>query len=150
MSENTALSKALALERLLSSLLGFGCSILLIILCRLASESLILLLGVMILIDGTIIVLCWQGPARALLADLSGISSIRWKGELSFQLLIQFYFCCELCRCLCNLIVGPDQRNTANAVFCSWMAVGNILGFSAGASGGWHRLVFYCVSEVTW
>ncbi|KAA8532999.1 hypothetical protein F0562_032884 [Nyssa sinensis] len=46
-----------------------------------------------------------QGPARALLADLS----------------------------------GPEQRNSANAVFCSWMAVGNILGFSAGASGNWHR-----------
>lgn len=46
-----------------------------------------------------------QGPARALLADLS----------------------------------GPDQRNSANAIFCSWMAVGNILGFSAGASGNWHR-----------
>lgn len=46
-----------------------------------------------------------QGPARALLADLS----------------------------------GPDQRNSANAVFCSWMAVGNILGFSSGASGNWHR-----------
>lgn len=46
-----------------------------------------------------------QGPARALLADLS----------------------------------GPDQRNSANAIFCSWMAVGNILGFSAGASGSWHR-----------
>ncbi|GLT98396.1 hypothetical protein SLE2022_159030 [Rubroshorea leprosula] len=46
-----------------------------------------------------------QGPARALLADLS----------------------------------GPEQRNSANAVFCSWMAVGNILGFSAGASGSWHR-----------
>ncbi|KAA8529448.1 hypothetical protein F0562_033753 [Nyssa sinensis] len=46
-----------------------------------------------------------QGPARALLADLS----------------------------------GPDQRNSANAVFCSWMAVGNILGFSAGASGNWNR-----------
>ncbi|XP_073287815.1 sucrose transport protein SUC3-like, partial [Primulina huaijiensis] len=46
-----------------------------------------------------------QGPARALLADLS----------------------------------GPDQRNSANAVFCSWMAVGNILGFSSGASGSWHR-----------
>lgn len=46
-----------------------------------------------------------QGPARALLADLS----------------------------------GPDQRNSANAVFCCWMAVGNILGFSAGASGNWHR-----------
>ncbi|KAK4598452.1 hypothetical protein RGQ29_015778 [Quercus rubra] len=46
-----------------------------------------------------------QGPARALLADLS----------------------------------GPEQRNSANAVFCSWMAVGNILGYSAGASGSWHR-----------
>ncbi|KAL1218628.1 Sucrose transport protein SUC3 [Cardamine amara subsp. amara] len=46
-----------------------------------------------------------QGPARALLADLS----------------------------------GPDQRNTANAVFCLWMAIGNILGFSAGSSGRWQE-----------
>ncbi|XP_077250002.1 sucrose transport protein SUC3-like isoform X2 [Tasmannia lanceolata] len=46
-----------------------------------------------------------QGPARALLADLS----------------------------------GPDQRNLSNAIFCSWMALGNILGFSSGASGNWHR-----------
>ncbi|CAH8387604.1 unnamed protein product [Eruca vesicaria subsp. sativa] len=46
-----------------------------------------------------------QGPARALLADLS----------------------------------GPDQRNTANAIFCLWMAIGNILGFSAGASGRWQE-----------
>ncbi|ONK64025.1 uncharacterized protein A4U43_C07F21330 [Asparagus officinalis] len=46
-----------------------------------------------------------QGPARALLADLS----------------------------------GPDQCNSANAIFCSWMAVGNILGYSAGASGQWTR-----------
>uniref|UniRef100_A0A7N0UK31 Sucrose transport protein SUC3 n=1 Tax=Kalanchoe fedtschenkoi TaxID=63787 RepID=A0A7N0UK31_KALFE len=46
-----------------------------------------------------------QGPARALLADLS----------------------------------GPDQRNSANAIFCSWMAVGNILGFSAGSTGEWHK-----------
>ncbi|KAG2662707.1 hypothetical protein PVAP13_1KG551500 [Panicum virgatum] len=46
-----------------------------------------------------------QGPARALLADLS----------------------------------GPDQCSSANAIFCSWMAVGNILGFSAGASGNWHK-----------
>ncbi|KAF1873785.1 hypothetical protein Lal_00029490 [Lupinus albus] len=46
-----------------------------------------------------------QGPARALLADLS----------------------------------GPDQRNVANAVFCSWMAVGNILGYSSGASGKWNK-----------
>ncbi|CAL9071266.1 unnamed protein product [Musa textilis] len=46
-----------------------------------------------------------QGPARALLADLS----------------------------------GPDQCNSANAIFCSWMALGNILGFSSGSSGLWHR-----------
>ncbi|XP_050872685.1 sucrose transport protein SUC3 isoform X2 [Lathyrus oleraceus] len=46
-----------------------------------------------------------QGPARALLADLS----------------------------------GPDQRNVSNAVFCSWMAVGNILGYSSGASGKWNK-----------
>ncbi|XP_031493185.1 sucrose transport protein SUT4 isoform X3 [Nymphaea colorata] len=46
-----------------------------------------------------------QGPARALLADLS----------------------------------GPDQRHLANAIFCSWMAAGNILGYSSGASGNWHR-----------
>ncbi|KAI3909203.1 hypothetical protein MKW92_017831 [Papaver armeniacum] len=46
-----------------------------------------------------------QGPARALLADLS----------------------------------GPDQRNSSNAIFCSWMAVGNVLGFSSGASGNWHK-----------
>ncbi|KFK33468.1 hypothetical protein AALP_AA5G017000 [Arabis alpina] len=46
-----------------------------------------------------------QGPARALLADLS----------------------------------GPDQRNTANAIFCLWMAIGNILGFSAGSSGQWQE-----------
>ncbi|KAK3223086.1 hypothetical protein Dsin_010111 [Dipteronia sinensis] len=54
-----------------------------------------------------------QGPARALLADLS----------------------------------GPDQRNSSNAVFCSWMAVGNILGFSAGASGKWHRWFPFLTSE---
>lgn len=46
-----------------------------------------------------------QGPARALLADLS----------------------------------GPDERNAANAIFATWMAIGNILGFSSGASGNWHR-----------
>ncbi|KAF2298807.1 hypothetical protein GH714_028062 [Hevea brasiliensis] len=54
-----------------------------------------------------------QGPARALLADLS----------------------------------GPDQRNSANAVFCSWMAVGNILGFSAGASGSWNRWFPFLMSR---
>ncbi|KAM7484343.1 hypothetical protein LguiA_000352 [Lonicera macranthoides] len=42
-------------------------------------------------------------------------------------------------RALLADLAGPDQRNSANAIFCSWMAVGNILGFSAGASGKWHR-----------
>ncbi|XP_054824556.1 sucrose transport protein SUC3 [Prosopis cineraria] len=54
-----------------------------------------------------------QGPARALLADLS----------------------------------GPDQRNVANAIFCSWMAAGNILGFSAGASGKWHKWFPFLMSR---
>ncbi|XP_022999310.1 sucrose transport protein SUC3-like [Cucurbita maxima] len=54
-----------------------------------------------------------QGPARALLADLS----------------------------------GPDQHNIANAVFCSWMAVGNILGFSAGANGNWHKWFPFLLSN---
>lgn len=42
-------------------------------------------------------------------------------------------------RALLADLAGPDQRNAANAVFCSWMAVGNILGFSSGSSGNWHR-----------
>ncbi|KAJ4833473.1 Sucrose transport protein suc3 [Turnera subulata] len=42
-------------------------------------------------------------------------------------------------RALLADLAGPDQRNSANAVFCTWMAVGNILGFSAGASGSWNR-----------
>ncbi|XP_030483172.1 sucrose transport protein SUC3 isoform X2 [Cannabis sativa] len=42
-------------------------------------------------------------------------------------------------RALLADLAGPDQRNTSNAVFCLWMAVGNILGFSAGASGQWHK-----------
>lgn len=54
-----------------------------------------------------------QGPARALLADLS----------------------------------GPDQCNSANAIFCLWMAVGNILGFSSGASGNWHRWFPFLVTR---
>ncbi|KAH7683913.1 solute carrier family 45 member 1/2/4 protein [Dioscorea alata] len=46
-----------------------------------------------------------QGPARALMADLS----------------------------------GSHGCNAANAIFCSWMAFGNILGYSSGATGEWHR-----------
>ncbi|KAF6174713.1 hypothetical protein GIB67_001673 [Kingdonia uniflora] len=48
-----------------------------------------------------------QGPARALLADLS----------------------------------GPDQQNSTNAIFCFWMAVRNIFGFSAGFNGNWHSII---------
>ncbi|KAL5061568.1 hypothetical protein RYX36_023305 [Vicia faba] len=54
-----------------------------------------------------------QGPARALLADLS----------------------------------GPDQRNVSNAVFCSWMAVGNILGYSSGASGKWNKWFLFLTTN---
>ncbi|KAF2937526.1 hypothetical protein DAI22_03g056000 [Oryza sativa Japonica Group] len=46
-----------------------------------------------------------QGPARALMADLSGRH-------------------------------GPG---TANSIFCSWMAMGNILGYSSGSTNNWHK-----------
>ncbi|KAF6135833.1 hypothetical protein GIB67_028152 [Kingdonia uniflora] len=36
---------------------------------------------------------------------------------------------------------SPDQRNSANAIFCLWMAVGNILGFSPGSNGNWHSII---------
>lgn len=50
-------------------------------------------------------------------------------------------------RALLADLAGPDQRNSANAVFCSWMAVGNILGFSAGASGHWYRWFPFLLSR---
>ncbi|THU49609.1 hypothetical protein C4D60_Mb06t11330 [Musa balbisiana] len=46
-----------------------------------------------------------QGPARALMADLS----------------------------------GHHGCSAANAIFCSWMALGNILGYSSGSTGNWHK-----------
>ncbi|XP_071716429.1 sucrose transport protein SUC3-like [Rutidosis leptorrhynchoides] len=42
-------------------------------------------------------------------------------------------------RALLADLAGPDQRNSANAIFCSWMAIGNILGFLSGSSGNWHK-----------
>lgn len=33
------------------------------------------------------------------------------------------------------VIIGPGQRNAANAVFASWIAEGNILGILAVANG---------------
>ncbi|KAF8390238.1 hypothetical protein HHK36_024763 [Tetracentron sinense] len=41
-------------------------------------------------------------------------------------------------RALLADLSGPEQRNSANAIFCLWMAVGNILGFLSGASGNWN------------
>ncbi|KAJ3673787.1 hypothetical protein LUZ60_005779 [Juncus effusus] len=46
-----------------------------------------------------------QGPARALMADLS----------------------------------GKHGCSAANGIFCSWMALGNIVGYSAGSNGNWHK-----------
>uniref|UniRef100_A0A453IW19 Uncharacterized protein n=1 Tax=Aegilops tauschii subsp. strangulata TaxID=200361 RepID=A0A453IW19_AEGTS len=46
-----------------------------------------------------------QGPARALMADLSAQH-------------------------------GPSA---ANSIFCSWMALGNILGYSSGSTNNWHK-----------
>lgn len=54
-------------------------------------------------------------------------------------LLTKYILLQNIMRCVTTFILGPDQRNSANAIFCSWMAVGNILGFSSGASGNWHR-----------
>ncbi|CAI9096636.1 OLC1v1032829C1 [Oldenlandia corymbosa var. corymbosa] len=50
-------------------------------------------------------------------------------------------------RALLADLAGPDQRNSANAIFCGWMAVGNILGFSSGASGNWHRWFPFLLSR---
>uniref|UniRef100_A0A7N0ZUI9 Uncharacterized protein n=1 Tax=Kalanchoe fedtschenkoi TaxID=63787 RepID=A0A7N0ZUI9_KALFE len=44
-----------------------------------------------------------------------------------------------LAHALLDDLSGPDQRNSVNAIFCSWMAVKNILGFSAGSTKEWHR-----------
>ncbi|CAM6126670.1 unnamed protein product [Calypogeia fissa] len=42
-------------------------------------------------------------------------------------------------RALLADLAGPTQRDSANAIFCLWMALGNILGFSTGASGLWYK-----------
>ncbi|EMS35632.1 Sucrose transport protein SUT5 [Triticum urartu] len=47
-----------------------------------------------------------QGPARAMMADLSA---------------------------------GNHGPNVGQAVFCLWMAIGNVLGYTAGANGKWHE-----------
>lgn len=47
----------------------------------------------------------------------------------------------------CLFMIGPDQRNSANIIFCSWMAIGNILGFLSGSSGNWHTYIIYWKSS---
>ncbi|XP_010917012.1 sucrose transport protein SUT3 isoform X2 [Elaeis guineensis] len=54
-----------------------------------------------------------QGPARALMADLS----------------------------------GHHGCNAANAIFCSWMAFGNILGYSSGSTNDWHKWFPFLMSK---
>ncbi|XP_022951943.1 sucrose transport protein SUC3 isoform X2 [Cucurbita moschata] len=47
-----------------------------------------------------------------------------------------------------NTVQGPARALLADlSVFCSWMAVGNILGFSAGASGNWHKWFPFLLSD---
>eukprot|EP00250_Pteridium_aquilinum_P007529 c17221_g2_i1 orf=1-1149(-) len=46
-------------------------------------------------------------------------------------------------RALLADLAGPEQRDTANAIFCLWMAIGNIIGFSTGASGNWHKIFHF-------
>ncbi|PKU63186.1 Sucrose transport protein SUT1 [Dendrobium catenatum] len=36
-------------------------------------------------------------------------------------------------------VTGTHGCSKANAIFASWMAIGNILGYSSGASGKWHE-----------
>nr|KAJ0210524.1 hypothetical protein LSAT_V11C400195750 [Lactuca sativa] len=45
-------------------------------------------------------------------------------------------------RALLADLAGRDQRNSANVIFCSWMAIGNILGFLSGSSGNWHSIAW--------
>jgi solute carrier family 45 protein 1/2/4 len=50
-------------------------------------------------------------------------------------------------RALLADLAGPDQRDAANAIFCLWMALGNILGFSAGAYGNWYKIFPWLTSK---
>ncbi|MCO5582250.1 hypothetical protein L7F22_036142 [Adiantum nelumboides] len=50
-------------------------------------------------------------------------------------------------RALLADLAGPEQRDTANAIFCLWMAIGNIIGFSTGASGSWSRVFPFVITQ---
>ncbi|XP_042401379.1 sucrose transport protein SUT1-like [Zingiber officinale] len=42
-------------------------------------------------------------------------------------------------RALMADIAGQHGPNAANAIFCSWMAAGNLLGYACGSNGNWHK-----------
>ncbi|XP_042374626.1 sucrose transport protein SUT1-like [Zingiber officinale] len=57
-----------------------------------------------------------------------------------------------------NTVQGPTRAlmadlsshhgpNTANAIFASWMAAGNILGYLSGSSGSWHKWFPFLVTN---
>lgn len=50
-------------------------------------------------------------------------------------------------RALMADLSGHHGCNAANAIFASWMAFGNILGYSSGASGGWHKWFPFLMSK---
>ncbi|KAG6521059.1 hypothetical protein ZIOFF_018125 [Zingiber officinale] len=60
--------------------------------------------------------------------------------------------------CILISIAGPTRAlmadlsshhgpNTANAIFASWMAAGNILGYLSGSSGSWHKWFPFLVTN---
>lgn len=41
----------------------------------------------------------------------------------------------------------PDQRITANSIYCLWGALGSVLGYSAGSYGHWHQLFPFLLTK---
>ncbi|KAL3693653.1 hypothetical protein R1sor_007304 [Riccia sorocarpa] len=50
-------------------------------------------------------------------------------------------------RALLADLAGPGQQDGANSIFVLWMALGNILGFSAGANGDWSKWFPFLLSR---
>ncbi|KAL2634147.1 hypothetical protein R1flu_005626 [Riccia fluitans] len=50
-------------------------------------------------------------------------------------------------RALLADLAGSGQQDAANSIFVLWMALGNILGFSAGANGDWSKWFPFLLSE---
>jgi hypothetical protein len=43
---------------------------------------------------------------------------------------------------------GDYGPNVGQAIFAVWMAIGNILGYTAGANGKWHQYVLLFSSHL--